>query len=338
NPQGGDTTALIDNVLVFPLPPAVPPTITVQPKSQTVNVGDTVTFSVTAFGSAPLLYQWSKNGIAVTGATNRTLVFQSVVECDSGDYTAVVSNGFGQATTTPASLLVAFRKIAGVFGTGLNADSTLADNGTVDLHYILGSSIDPSFPGPDAIVVTDGQFPIPPWVASGPNSKWIAPQAAQNIGNLDGNYTFQTFINLTGVDLSRFRLSGQWAVDNTGLDILVNGVSTGITSPGFGSLTPFVITSGLVQGTNTLDFVMNNAPPGVNPTGLRVDLAGLIDLRPRIAVTSTGPNQRNIVWGGGCHRLQSAPAVTGPWTTIPGAANPYPVTTTGQMQFFRVAP
>ncbi|MEO7679011.1 MAG: immunoglobulin domain-containing protein, partial [Verrucomicrobiota bacterium] len=167
NPQGGDTTALIDNVLVFPLAPSTPPTITAQTGSQTVNVGDTVTFSVTAFGSAPLAYQWSKNGVAVTGATNRTLVFPSVVECDSGDYSAVVSNGFGQATNTPASLLVAFSKVAGIFGTGLNADSTLADNGTVDLHYILGSSIDPSFPGPDAIVVTDGQFPIPPWVASG---------------------------------------------------------------------------------------------------------------------------------------------------------------------------
>src|ERR1700681_2883886 len=43
-------------------PTQVAPSITVQPASQTVTVGQSATFSVTCTGMAPLNYQWSKNG------------------------------------------------------------------------------------------------------------------------------------------------------------------------------------------------------------------------------------------------------------------------------------
>ena len=49
---------------------AVAPTITTQPANQTVNAGQTATFSVTATGTAPLSYQWQKNGANITGATS----------------------------------------------------------------------------------------------------------------------------------------------------------------------------------------------------------------------------------------------------------------------------
>ena len=40
--------------------PTIAPTITVQPRSLTVVVGSTATFSVTATGSEPFIYQWQK--------------------------------------------------------------------------------------------------------------------------------------------------------------------------------------------------------------------------------------------------------------------------------------
>ena len=43
-----------------PTPEAV--TITAQPVSQTVPIGETATFSVTALGTGPLSYQWGENG------------------------------------------------------------------------------------------------------------------------------------------------------------------------------------------------------------------------------------------------------------------------------------
>ena len=53
-------------------PPPVAPTITAQPQNQTVTAGQTASFSVTASGTAPLTYQWKKNGNAISGATSNT--------------------------------------------------------------------------------------------------------------------------------------------------------------------------------------------------------------------------------------------------------------------------
>src|SRR5205807_1905859 len=47
----------------------VAPAITTQPASQTVSAGQTATFTVTATGTAPLSYQWQKNGTAIGAAT-----------------------------------------------------------------------------------------------------------------------------------------------------------------------------------------------------------------------------------------------------------------------------
>ena len=45
--------------------PTIAPTITVQPRSLTVVMGSTATFSVTATGSKPFIYQWQKNSLGV---------------------------------------------------------------------------------------------------------------------------------------------------------------------------------------------------------------------------------------------------------------------------------
>jgi hypothetical protein len=281
--------------------------------------------------------------VVLAGKTNRTLALPQVAECDSGEYRVTVANGAGMTSSVPATLTVAFQRLPGIFGTGVDGSGALLANGAVDPHYTLTSSADAAYPGPDAIVVTDGQFPIPPWVASGPKSKWIGPIANQGVGNAEGNYTYQTFIDLTGVNLSRFRLSGQWAVDNTGIDIVLNGTSTGISNAaGFGGFTPFVIATGFVDGINGLEFVMNNAPATPNPTGLRVDLAGLLDIRPVISVTRLDSTHVSVAWSStnACHRLQAASDVSGPWTTVTPATNPQTFDTTVRpsRQFFRIAP
>jgi hypothetical protein len=46
------------------------PTISVQPTSQSADVGQTATFSVTASGQTSLSYQWQTNGVNVSGATS----------------------------------------------------------------------------------------------------------------------------------------------------------------------------------------------------------------------------------------------------------------------------
>jgi hypothetical protein len=84
----------------------VPPAITTQPSSQTVNSGTTASFSVVATGGTPLSYQWLKNGSPVSGATASTFSISNVQGSDAGDYTVTVSNDGGSSTSLPATLTV----------------------------------------------------------------------------------------------------------------------------------------------------------------------------------------------------------------------------------------
>jgi hypothetical protein len=83
------------------------PSITAQPASQTVTAGQTATFSVTSSGVAPLSYQWSKNGAAISGATSSAYTTPAAAASDSGaQFTVVVSNSAGNVTSNVATLTV----------------------------------------------------------------------------------------------------------------------------------------------------------------------------------------------------------------------------------------
>src|SRR6266550_390758 len=84
---------------------AVAPSISTQPVSQTVTAGQTATFSVVAAGTAPLSYQWQKNGTAITGATSATYTTPATTSADNGaQFVVVVSNVAGNVTSNAATL------------------------------------------------------------------------------------------------------------------------------------------------------------------------------------------------------------------------------------------
>jgi hypothetical protein len=86
---------------------AVAPSITAQPASRTITAGQTATFSVTASGTAPLSYQWQKNGVAIGGATSSSYTTPAETTADNGaQFNVVVSNSGGSATSNAAILTV----------------------------------------------------------------------------------------------------------------------------------------------------------------------------------------------------------------------------------------
>ena len=85
---------------------AVAPAITVQPASQTITAGQSVTFSVTATGTAPLSYQWEKDGTDISGATANSFSITNVQNSNAGTYSVTVSNSTGNAPSTGAVLTV----------------------------------------------------------------------------------------------------------------------------------------------------------------------------------------------------------------------------------------
>ncbi|HZO84697.1 MAG TPA: immunoglobulin domain-containing protein, partial [Verrucomicrobiae bacterium] len=84
----------------------VPVSITEQPQSQEVGVGDNINFHVTARGTAPLGYQWRRNGINIIGAQSSTYIISNVQETNAGNYTVVVTNSFSSVTSQVAVLIV----------------------------------------------------------------------------------------------------------------------------------------------------------------------------------------------------------------------------------------
>ena len=164
--------------------------------------------------------------------------------------------------------------IPGLFPTGVDANGQLLSSGSIDPHYLLVESADSNYPGPNTHVVHDAH-PIGAWMAHGPNSKWIAPR--ETASNAGGQYTYQTTFDLTGFDPSTAVLTGQWSHDNAAVDIKINGVSTGQTfSGGFTNFEPFSVNQGFVEGSNTLEFTINNN--GSGSTGIRIELSGSADL------------------------------------------------------------
>jgi hypothetical protein len=83
------------------------PTIATQPIAQTVAVGQSATFFVAASGTAPLAYQWQRNGQAIGGASGTSYQTPAATLADDGTmYAVVVSNAFGSAASVSASLHV----------------------------------------------------------------------------------------------------------------------------------------------------------------------------------------------------------------------------------------
>jgi uncharacterized delta-60 repeat protein len=84
----------------------IPPRIIVQPLSQTVVQGSNAVMNVTAVGDPTLIYQWRFNGVALTGQTNTFLILNNVQPTNAGNYSLVVTNAYGAATSANALLAV----------------------------------------------------------------------------------------------------------------------------------------------------------------------------------------------------------------------------------------
>jgi hypothetical protein len=178
-------------------------------------------------------------------------------------------------------------QITDLFNTVLDAQGNLLGDNVDDPNYEL--TADPSGLG-DATVTDDG-YPVPPWILNDTDSRWIGVADGDDSKADDGVFTYQTTFTLpSNTDLSTVAITGDWATDNAGLDIRINGISTGQTdSDEYRVLADFAIDSGFVTGVNTIEFDVRNHDED-NPTGLRVDnMEGSFD---QLAVETTANGQQ----------------------------------------------
>src|SRR5262245_19973247 len=82
------------------------PAILTQPQDQSIRSGESVSFSATASGEAPLHHQWQFNGNNLPDATNTTFTVTNAQLTNAGFYRILVSNSFGTAPSVQARLTV----------------------------------------------------------------------------------------------------------------------------------------------------------------------------------------------------------------------------------------
>lgn len=86
---------------------SVVPAITTHPAHATVSEPAGATFSVVATGTAPLAYQWRRNGVPIPGATGASYTRTTTTFADHGaQFDAIVSNSRGATVSDSATLSV----------------------------------------------------------------------------------------------------------------------------------------------------------------------------------------------------------------------------------------
>jgi len=158
-----------------------------------------------------------------------------------------------------------------LFSTGLDAFNDPLAPGSIDSNYIVLES------GTNAEVLTG----LPStYLPNDVNSQWVWQQSNGQPTNV--TLTFRTQFDLTGFDSNTAIINGLWGVDNQGIDILINGVSTGnsllgVVFSNFDQLNSFVIVDGFLPGINTLDFIVQD---NGSVSAFRAELSGTATVVP----------------------------------------------------------
>lgn len=252
-----------------PAPTVVAPSITTQPSSQTVNPGANVTFSVAATGTAPLGYQWRFNGVDIADANATSFTISNVQSSDAGNYSVIVENAAGDATSANAVLTVRVppsittQPASQTVSAGSSVTFNVAASGTAPLSYqwrfnganISGataasfnkSNVQTSDGGNYSVVVNNAAgsatsanaaltVNVPPSITTQPSSQTVNPGAtvafsvtASGTAPLSYQWTFNG-ANIAGATAASFSKSNVQGADAGNYAVVVNNVAGSATS------------------------------------------------------------------------------------------------------------
>jgi hypothetical protein len=173
--------------------------------------------------------------------------------------------------------------IPSLFNTGVDDFRRPLAAGAVDPHYRLVEA-----PGglvePVPLQRVADPVPIPTWAAQTETSAWLTPGNPVGANRLPGTFSARTTFHLVGLQPSTAVVSGRWWVDDTVLEVRVNGVvQAGLSGGGFREARPFALTGPFLAGQNVVEFRWVNLGVTPNPTGFRVEWNGVAEPLPGLA-------------------------------------------------------
>jgi hypothetical protein len=317
---------------------AVAPSITSQPAGKTVNAGQTATFSVTATGTGTLMYQWKKNGAAISGATSSAYTTPATAASDNGAvFTVTVTGTSGNVTSSGATLTVnaapsiTAQPASKSVLTGQAATFSVTATGTATLTYqwnkggaAISGATSASYTTPATTSADSGsQFTVT--VSNGAGSVTSnaatltvsastailnASTASLNFSSVNIGSNSSLPVTFTNNGNSNVTISN---VTLSGAGYAVGGVQTGvILTPGQSatmSVTFTPATAGSLAGSVTVTSNASNSPATVALSGTGVQVASHSVTLTWTASTSTvsGYNvYRSTVSGGPYTKMNSS--------------------------------
>ena len=274
--KGGLTSTATGTINVAGVAPTIsdvlPHGLKASPNDQSVlfvgtgfQVGLTMSVGLPGGGSATLAGAQIRN-------VGPTSIGALVTFGSPGTYTFEVINPDG-VTSLPFAVAVGARSIPTL---STLSNTGQAAEGLVDPNYILLRG--PTCQADSCPVFSEAN--LEELAVAGANtaaSKWITPVSGFESSEPPGQYVYRLTFTVAEAEAATAIITGRWAADDIGIDILLNGESTGSQTSQVFAFSQFVIATGFKSGVNTLDFVVVNQDCGqcrLNPVALRVELAG----------------------------------------------------------------
>lgn len=133
------------------IPNRIPLVIVEQPNPVQACEGSSATMTVTVAGSAPISFQWKRNGDPIPGATSPTLIFNPLQSSDEGAYScdlittcdALTSETTHVTVLTPLAILEQPTPIVACEGASVALTVVAAGSGPVTYQWKRGNAIVP---------------------------------------------------------------------------------------------------------------------------------------------------------------------------------------------------
>ena len=220
------------------------PVLATQPANQTVSLGGTATFGVTATGTTPLAYQWQKNASNIYGATGAVFTTWTTTNADNGDtFDVVVTNAFGSVTSSTAMLTVLTAinsQTNSGYGPTLNFSDLVSGPNTGNSDTSLGQ-----IGGQDGAIVTVWGTGL--GTSQGTSTVMACGALATNIyywGNATSPYSASDMYTRHRMQMIIFQISHLASNGIGSISVNVNGQASTNTLP-------FTLTNGTIRFVST---------------------------------------------------------------------------------------